>query len=98
MKFNTETYYESTLLFNRLKKLPRVKETILSNNKLILVSKGNNKVIKVVQILNVEILEINNLTFVRLNDINGLLDLSRKTRGDKDDMYLIGEDDEDEEE
>jgi RAB protein geranylgeranyltransferase component A len=99
MKFDTETYYESERLINKLKKLPNVKEVILDNNKLLLISKRNNRLIEIVQSITVETLILENITYIRLNDMLSLLSLSNKTRpeGNNDEMHLIGKDDEDEE-
>jgi len=100
MKFNTETFYESDRLINKLKKLQNVKEVLLNNNKLLLVSKRNNRLVEIVESLTVETLVLDDITYIRLNDILSLLNLSRKTKPDDndDEMYLLGKDDEDNEE
>jgi hypothetical protein len=97
-KFNTETYYETERLLTRLKRLRGVQDVILNNDNLILVSKINNKLIEVVEIIQVKTVVVNALTYVKLDDINALYGLSRKTKknGD-DDLHLIGDNDDNEE-
>lgn len=95
MKFNTDTYYESQLLFTKLKRLPKVNEILVNNDKLLLISKRNNKIIEIVQAINIDVIVIDDLTYIRLDDILSLLSLSSKTRkNNEDEMHLIGNEDE----
>ena len=96
-KLNTETYYETERLITQLKKLRGVREVIYDNSQLVLASKVNDKLIEVVEIIQVKTVMVNTLTYVKLDDINALYGLSRKTKKDGDDeLYLIGKDDEEE--
>ena len=97
MKLNTDTYYEQGKLVAKLQKLPGVKEVLVGDGELILVSRKGKARIDVMAILKIKVLVVDLVRYVRLTDINGLLALGQITKSEgQDETHIIGQDSDEE--
>lgn len=102
MKISPDFFYGYDRLKAKLLKVNGVGLVMLSSDQTLLHvmrTKNNNRRVRIIESVPCETLMIDNTKFARITDVNSLLRVSRKLSPDqKDETFLIGEEDSDEEE